>query len=168
MIVVKAEQLARMAHEGQCRKYTNEPYIVHPEAVARIVSSVTDDSVMLAAAWLHDVVEDTTVTIDMIEVGFGHDIADLVSDVTNITRKSDGNRRIRKEIERKHLAAASPKAKTIKLADMLDNLLSIIEYDPNFALIYVMEKRALLEVLVEGDKSLYLAVKKMIDSFTIS
>jgi (p)ppGpp synthase/HD superfamily hydrolase len=104
----------------------------------------------------------------MIEVGFGHDIADLVSDVTNITRKSDGNRRIRKEIERKHLAAASPKAKTIKLADMLDNLPSIIEYDPNFALIYVMEKRALLEVLAEGDKSLYIAVKKIIDSFTIS
>jgi (p)ppGpp synthase/HD superfamily hydrolase len=165
MIVVKAEQLARVAHEGQYRKYTHEPYIVHPEAVARIVASVTDDSVMLAAAWLHDVVEDTSVTIDMIEAGFGPEIASVVSDVTNVTKKSDGNRQYRKGVERQHLAGASPKAKTVKLADILHNVPDIIKNDPGFARTYVAEKQAVLEVLVGGDETLYAAAKQIIDGF---
>jgi len=165
MIVVKAEQLARTAHEGQFRKYSGEPYIVHPEAVANIVASVTDDPVMLAAAWLHDVVEDTNVTIDMIEAGFGPEIASVVSDVTNVTKKSDGNRQYRKGIERQHLANASPKAKTVKLADILHNVPDIIKNDPGFARTYVEEKKAALEVLVGGDEGLYAVAKQMIDGF---
>jgi (p)ppGpp synthase/HD superfamily hydrolase len=168
MIVVKAEQLARTAHQGQFRKYTGEPYIVHPEAVANIVASVTDDPVMLAAAWLHDVVEDTNVTIDMIEAGFGPEIASVVADVTNITKKSDGNRQYRKGIERQHLAGASPKAKTVKLADILHNVPDIIRNDPGFARTYVAEKQAVLEVLIGGDERLYAAAKQMIDEFVRS
>jgi (p)ppGpp synthase/HD superfamily hydrolase len=165
MIVVKAEQLARIAHQGQFRKYTGEPYIIHPEAVANIVASVTDDPVMLAAAWLHDVVEDTSVTIDMIEAGFGPEIASVVSDVTNITKKSDGNRQYRKGVERQHLAGASPKAKTVKLADILHNVPDIIKNDPGFAHTYVAEEQAILEVLIGGDEGLYAVAKQMIDGF---
>jgi (p)ppGpp synthase/HD superfamily hydrolase len=168
MIVVKAEQLARAAHQGQFRKYTGEPYIVHPEAVANIVATVTDDPVMLAAAWLHDVVEDTNVTIDMIEAGFGPEIASVVSDVTNITKKSDGNRQYRKGMEKQHLAGASPKAKTVKLADILHNVPDIIKNDPGFARTYVAEKQAVLEVLVGGDEGLYAVAKQMIDGFLAS
>jgi (p)ppGpp synthase/HD superfamily hydrolase len=168
MIVVKAEQLARTAHQGQFRKYTGEPYIVHPEAVANIVASVTDDSVMLAAAWLHDVVEDTSVTIDMIEAGFGPEIASVVADVTNITKKSDGNRQYRKGIEKQHLAGASQKAKTVKLADILHNVPDIIRNDPGFARTYVAEKQAVLEVLIGGDENLYAAAKQIIDGFLAS
>jgi (p)ppGpp synthase/HD superfamily hydrolase len=168
MIVVKAEQLARAAHEGQFRKYTHEPYIVHPEAVARIAASVTDDPVILAACWLHDVVEDTSVTIDMIEAGFGPEIAAVVADVTNVTKKSDGNRQYRKSVERQHLAGASSKAKTVKLADILHNVPDIIMNDPGFARTYVAEKQAVLEVLVGGDEGLYAAAKKLMDEFTLS
>ena len=65
-VVSRAAAFAKAAHESidQRRKYSNAPYIVHPEAVARTVSSVTDDVATIAAAWLHDVVEDTPVTIE--------------------------------------------------------------------------------------------------------
>lgn len=166
LMIAKAEQLARTAHEGQKRKYTSEPYIVHPEAVACKVAAVADDPVMIAAAWLHDVVEDTTVTIDMIEIGFGHEVAVLVAALSN--NKSDGNRQRRKALEVERLAASSPKAKTIKLADILDNVPSMIEHDPNFAVIYVDEKRVLLESLVGGDETLYAATKQLLDDFVKS
>ena len=66
--IERAAEFAKAAHEGidQRRKYTNEPYIVHPQLVAEIVSSVTDDEDMICAAWLHDVVEDTPVTLEEI------------------------------------------------------------------------------------------------------
>ena len=163
ILIAKAEQLARTAHEGQRRKYTDEPYIVHPESVARMVASATGSVQAIAAAWLHDVVEDTTVTIDMIETGFGHEIASLVVALTN--NKADGNRARRKATEVNRLAVASPKAKTIKLADILDNIPSIIEYDPDFAVTYVSEKCVLLESLVGGDEMLYAAARQLIDEF---
>ena len=80
-IVKKAQVFAIAAHAAvqQKRKYTNEPYIVHPAEVASIVAGVegsTED--MVAAAWLHDVVEDTGVTITDINLNFGADIAALV------------------------------------------------------------------------------------------
>jgi (p)ppGpp synthase/HD superfamily hydrolase len=165
MIVSKAERLARIAHDGQLRKYDCQPYIVHPEAVFKIVSSVTNDPAILAAAWLHDTVEDTNVTIEMIEAGFGKEIASIVLEVTNVAEKFDGDRQRRKELEKQHLAKASSKAKTVKLADMLDNVPSIIKNDPKFARTYVAEKKAVLEVLAGGDEQLYAAAKLMIDQF---
>ncbi|NDF14778.1 HD domain-containing protein, partial [bacterium] len=53
-LVEKARQFATLAHEGQVRKYTGQPYIVHPEEVAGIVSTVPHTEAMLAAAFLHD------------------------------------------------------------------------------------------------------------------
>jgi (p)ppGpp synthase/HD superfamily hydrolase len=161
----KAERLIYDAHKGQFRRYTNEPFVVHPLAVAQLVSYVTDDEATIVAALLHDVIEDTTVTKEMIEAGFGLEISALVSEVTNVTKKSDGNREWRKAREREHLAVASPRAKTIKLADILDNVPSIIKYDPGFARIYVVEKKALLEFLAEGNESLYFDAKRLIDDF---
>ena len=74
-VVIRAAEFARRAHASidQRRKYTHAPYIVHPKAVADIVAGVTDDPAMIAAAWLHDVVEDTPITIaeveELVEVG---------------------------------------------------------------------------------------------------
>ena len=64
-MIKKARQFAQQAHAAfdQRRKYTGEPYIVHPAEVARLVASVSNDEAMICAAWLHDVVEDTEVTI---------------------------------------------------------------------------------------------------------
>lgn len=71
------------AESGQRRKYTDEPYIVHPTAVVELVRSVTDDPVMLAAAWLHDTVEDTATTLNDIENHFGPEVARLVEMLTD-------------------------------------------------------------------------------------
>jgi len=163
-VVRKAADFAKTAHESidQRRKYTNEPYIVHPRAVAEIVSSITDDESTIAAAWLHDVVEDTPITIEQITDEFGADIARLVADLTKPSTKNDGDRRQRKEIDRQHTARADPRAKTIKLADLIDNLSDIATSDPGFATMYLNEKELQLQVLAEGHPELFKRVQVII------
>lgn len=165
-LVNKAAEFARAAHESidQRRKYSNQPYIVHPQAVAEIVASITDDEVMVAAAWLHDVVEDTPVTIEEIAEEFGTEVAGLVSDLTNPSTKSDGNRKQRKAIDRAHTAEADPRAKTIKLADLIHNLPDIASSDPGFARVYVSEKELQLLVLTEGHPELYERAAEVVEN----
>lgn len=67
----------------------------------------------------------------------------------------DGLRKHRKAKDREHTAKASPQAKTIKLADLIDNTRSIVERDPEFAKVYLAEKALLLEVLRDGDATLW-------------
>lgn len=157
-IYQKAHIYAMAAHAavGQKRKYTNEPYIVHPVEVARIlienVCWVTQD--MLAAAMLHDVVEDTQCTHTDIHLAFGFDISVLVRGLTDISKATDGNREVRKAIDRDHLAAGSAEVQTIKLADMISNTKSIVTHDLNFARVYLGEKSKLLDVLTKADPAL--------------
>jgi (p)ppGpp synthase/HD superfamily hydrolase len=151
----KAFAMYHHAAIGQVKKYTGEPYIYHPAAVVEIVRSVPHTEAMLAAAWLHDTVEDTNATIEDIEREFGIEVAGLVEMLTDTSRPGDGNRRVRKEADRQHTAMASPAAKTIKLADLIDNTLSIVRHDPKFAAVYLAEKAALLEVLREGNSDLW-------------
>lgn len=146
---------AAAAHGDQNRKYTDEPYIVHPIAVAQLLMSVTDDFDIIAAGILHDVIEDTHKTRGDIEVAFNKRIADLVFEVSDISKHDDGNREIRKEIDRAFLSIASADAKTIKLADMIDNTKTIKEHDPDFAKVYLKEMVRLLDVLKEGDSLLW-------------
>ena len=138
----------------QRRKYTGEPYIIHPAAVAELVRGVPHTTAMLCAAWLHDVVEDTPITLNEIEHEFGHEIAALVEMLTDISGPNDGNRATRKALDKAHLATASAAAKTIKLADLVDNTDSIMAFDPHFAKVFLREKALLLEVLKEGDVTL--------------
>src|SRR5262249_6200576 len=74
------------------RKYSKQPYDVHLKAVAELVAAVTDDPEMIAAAWLHDVVEDTPVTLDDVEKEFGAAVARLVDGLTDVSRPGDGHR----------------------------------------------------------------------------
>jgi len=166
-VVAEALVFAYKAHDGQVRKYTGEPYIVPPISVAALVASITDNQGIIAAALLHDTVEDTDVTIADIHQEFGGYIAAWVSDLTDVSKPEDGNRASRKAIDLQHTARALPPAKTIKLADLIDNSKSILERDPNFAVYYMKEKRALLEVLKEGDKTLYVTAKKIVDDYFI-
>lgn len=157
-IVRKAQVYAMAAHAavGQRRKYTNEPYIVHPAEVASIVASVPGSTPdMVAAAWLHDVVEDTGCTFTDIHMAFGIDIATLVGWLTDVSRPEDGNRATRKAMDRAHTAEAPAEAQTIKLADLISNSRSIMQHDPEFARVYLEEKRLLLEVLTKGDPELH-------------
>lgn len=157
MAVAQAEAFATGAHgaTGQKRKYTNEPYIVHPESVAKIVGSSYGSEDMIAAAWLHDVVEDTAVTQKMIYNFFGPIISSYVYWLTDVSTKDDGNRATRKTIDRDHLSLAPSQAQTIKLADLIDNTESIMKYDKEFAKVYMEEKRLLLNVLTRGNKELW-------------
>jgi hypothetical protein len=156
-LIKNAKIYATQAHQriDQRRKYNDLPYHVHLEAVADLVASVTNDEEIIAAAWLHDVVEDTPATLEDLEKEFGTSVAQLVKELTDISRPSDGNRARRKAIDREHLAKASPRAKTIKLADMIHNSRDITQHDPHFARIYLAEMSALLNVLGEGDSKLY-------------
>lgn len=150
-----AEGFCKAAHHFQKRKYTNEPYYIHCQEVAHIVSTVNLRPQVIAAAWLHDVLEDTPITEAYLLSCFGQEITQLVKEVTDVSKKTDGNRVRRKEIDRQHLAHSSRYGATIKLADLIHNTQSIVKYDPDFARIYLDEKEQLLEVLQHGDVELW-------------
>jgi (p)ppGpp synthase/HD superfamily hydrolase len=162
-VVRKAQVYAMAAHAavGQRRKYTGDPYIVHPAEVAKIVAGVpgaTPD--MVAAAWLHDVVEDTGCTFNDIHMGFGIDIATLVGWLTDVSKPEDGPRWYRKKLDREHTAQAPAEAQTIKLADLISNTKSIMAHDEKFAKVYLEEKRLLLDVMTRGDAGLMAEARK--------
>ena len=142
---------------GQKRKYTGEDYWRHPVEVLvillQVIPNVTD--AMKCAALLHDVVEDTGVKLETISELFGPVVADYVEQLTDVSRPEDGNRAARKAIDLAHTAKACPEVQSIKLADLISNSRSILERDPVFAVTYLAEKRALLEVLRDGDPELY-------------
>lgn len=161
--VARAWLFARNAHEGQFRKYTHEPYIVHPVEVMEIVRSVEHTEDMLIAALLHDVVEDCGICLTEISWLFGTDVALYVHDLSDVSCPEDGNRVKRKEIDREHTAQAYPEAKTIKLADLISNSQSILQHDKKFAVTYIKEKELLLEVLTEGDPMLYAQAKQIVE-----
>ena len=154
-LVDRALSFATLAHGDQRRKYTGEMYIVHPIEVMEIVKTVPHDDAMLAAALLHDVVEDTAVTLEEIRTSFGDDVASLVDDLTDVSKPEDGNRKTRKALDREQSAQTSATEQTIKLADLISNSRDILENDPHFAKVYLAEKELLLEVLTKGDKSLH-------------
>jgi hypothetical protein len=156
-LIAKARRFATEAHARieQRRKYTQQPYQVHLKSVAELVAGVTSDPEMIAAAWLHDTVEDTPATFGDLEREFGPEVTRLVADLTDVSKASDGNRAARKAIDRLHTAQASPRAKTVKLADLIDNCRDICRHDAAFARVYLGEAAALLEILTEGDARLY-------------
>jgi hypothetical protein len=162
-LVDRARLYATEAHQriNQRRKYNNEPYDVHLHEVAKLVESVSGDTEMIAAAWLHDTVEDTQATLDDIEAEFGVAVAELVEELTDVSRPGDGNRAVRKAIDRRHLAQASARAKTVKLADLIDNCKDITRHDPGFAQVYLAEMDDLLDVLQDGDVQLYKRAEKI-------
>jgi (p)ppGpp synthase/HD superfamily hydrolase len=151
-IVERARVFATAAHAavGQKRKYTGEDYIVHPTEVAGIVQAAGGTDAQIAAAYLHDVVEDTGVTIEQVAAEFGTEVAELVGWLTDASKPADGNRTVRKAIDRKHTAKAPAAAKTVKLADLISNTKSIVQHDLNFAETYLAEKMELLSVLQHG------------------
>ncbi len=155
-LVARASDFACRAHRriGQTRKYTRQPYEVHLRAVAQLTAEVTQDPEVIAVAWLHDTVEDTGTTLEQIAGTFGERVARLVGELTDVSTPSDGNRAVRKAIDRAHLAGASNEAKTVKLADLIDNCRDICTHDPGFCRVYLGEMAALLGVLDTGDPEL--------------
>jgi (p)ppGpp synthase/HD superfamily hydrolase len=157
-LILRATAYAERWHRGTPRKYTGEPYIVHPIEVAQLVASVGAGDEVVAAALLHDVVEDCGITVLQIHRAFGPDVAVLVDAVTDRYTKRNFpelNREKRKQLEVQRIAVISAPAKIIKLADMISNTQSIVLHDPEFAKVYMPEKMAMLEVLRHVARPLY-------------
>jgi (p)ppGpp synthase/HD superfamily hydrolase len=148
----RAAEFAAKAHYGQVRKYTGEPYFTHPVNVAGLVRDAGGTDEMIAAAYLHDTLEDTDTHWWDLYDEFGPTVMAYVLWLTDPSLQ--GNRAYRKAAARAQLATAPPEVQTIKLADLIDNTASIVQNDPKFAKVYLEEKRLLLQVLIKGDPDL--------------
>lgn len=127
-IISKAMMFAIAAHSGQYRKDSRTPAIIHAMEAAVIASTLTADQEVMAAALLHDTVEDTDVTADQIQAMFGRKIADLVANETENKRRemsSESSWMIRKQESIQDLqAAADINVKILWLSDKLSNMRS--------------------------------------------
>lgn len=164
-LIARARRYATEAHAriDQRRKYTGQPYEVHLKAVAGLVARAGGDPAMIAAAWLHDALEDTPATLGDLEREFGADVAALVADLTDVSRPADGNRAARRAIDRAHSAQAAPRAQTVKLADLIDNCRDLVRHDPHFARTWTAEMALLLDVLVAGDARLHAQARRTLE-----
>jgi (p)ppGpp synthase/HD superfamily hydrolase len=122
-LIEQARLFSMNAHKGQTRRLSSEPYFIHPEAVATILSDAGLPPEVVAAGYLHDTVEDTEVIISEVREKFGEKVASIVAGNTEDKTKSWEER---KEHTIKELKTASFEIKCLIAADKLDNLKSII------------------------------------------
>src|SRR5579862_6749878 len=132
-VIRRAFELADGAHEGQ-RRASGESYIEHPLAVASILAEMELDRETIAAAILHDVVEDTTITSDEVADYFGPEIAQLVEGVTKLTRipyQSKEDAQV-ENLRKMFMAMAKDiRVIIIKLADRLHNMRTLASLPPD-------------------------------------
>ncbi len=124
----RAILFAVKAHAGTERRGKGFPYIVHPMEAMEIVATISPDQELLAAAALHDTVEDTDVTVEQIREEFGERVAGLVaseSDVMIQGLSEEDSWRARKQAAIDRLAAAPRDAKIVALGDKLSNMRAI-------------------------------------------
>lgn len=160
------QDYADWAHGAQMRKFVPERYITHPIRVMEICQSVTQDETMLAAALLHDVLEDTPVQAEELLDFLRHVLPQaaatrtlqLVVDLTDIYTHHQypaWNRRKRKAHEVERLQAISADAQTVKYADIIDNSKELAYLDTDFAAVFLRECRTLLRHMTKGNPLLY-------------
>lgn len=164
-VLEKIHQYADTAHDAQLRRYTPDRYIVHPARVMETCRNYDNRLPILAAALLHDVLEDTAVKENEM-LAFLYEVMDkdnaektlaLVIEMTDVYVKEvypNLNRRKRKAKELERIAETSPDAQTIKYADIIDNSSEIALNDPDFATRYLLECKAILKVADKGNPEL--------------
>lgn len=156
---------ADQSHGDQVRKYTGERYIAHPVRVMETVREFYPNLPVLAAALLHDVLEDTPVSpeemrdtlMEVMDPAHASKTMSLVIELTDVYVKKNYprlNRRIRKEKEALRLASVSRDAQTIKYADIIDNVTDIVNQDVDFAKVFVQEAKKMLIGMASGDARL--------------
>jgi GTP diphosphokinase / guanosine-3',5'-bis(diphosphate) 3'-diphosphatase len=130
LLIARAWNFSADRHAKQKRKGdAQEPYVNHLAEVAELVATATEgrDANLVAAAVLHDTVEDTaTLPCELASI-FNADVADLVSEVTDDKRLDKAER---KRLQVEHAAAITPRAKILKLADKTSNLRSLVKSPP--------------------------------------
>lgn len=172
--VIDAYCFAEKAHKGQLRKFSGLPYFSHPKGVARIVAELMDSELLVASALLHDVVEDTPITIDEIEAQFGLKVKSLVSELTSdpVEQKKLG----KKNYLLQKIINMSTEARFLKLADRFHNVLYLHEdtVPEKFLLKYYKETRFILRGLEEesmfishGETILIEKIKAVLDFLQI-
>ena len=127
-VLDRAIVFATQDHEGQFRKGTQMPYILHPMEAAAIVGTMTTDNEVIAGAVLHDVVEDTDTTVEQVCELFGERVAELVAAESEDKRENlsaEFTWKIRKQETLDHLKTASVDVKMITLGDKLSNIRAI-------------------------------------------
>ncbi len=165
-ILAKITDFGDTAHGEQTRKYTPDRYMVHPKRVMDKLRNYTDDITVLAAALLHDVLEDTPVTqsemLAFLQTVLSEEQAkrtlNLVVDLSDVYVKKDFpklNRRTRKSKELERLEKTSADSQTIKYSDIIDNTLEIVDQDPSFAKVYLSEVLQILRKLTQGNTELH-------------
>lgn len=127
-MIRKALDIANRIHYEQMRKYSDQPYIMHILRVAGKVANYTDDKDMIAAALLHDTIEDhpNKITLDFIKTEFNERVAKLVDELTNASKEMKLPRAERKRLDVEKLCTVSKEAKFIKIIDRTDNVKSLI------------------------------------------
>ena len=164
-ILAKIIEFADNAHDGQMRKYSSERYIVHPVRVMKMCRKYTDSLPVLAAAILHDVIEDTHYTENDLSTFLQNYLNEeqqnhtlqLVIELTDVYVKKNFpalNRLKRKKMELSRLMEITPEAQTIKYADIIDNANEISKNDPDFAKRYLQECYDIISVLTKGNPEL--------------
>ena len=124
-MIFKAIEFSTKAHTGLYRKGTKIPYITHPLNVAQILIEYECSESVVTAGILHDTLEDTQATVDVIRDAFGYEVADLVNAVSEPNKSDTWENRKAHTI--KHLKTASPEVLMISLADKMDNIKKIRE-----------------------------------------
>ena len=173
-ILQKVTAFAGQAHGDQRRKFVDEPYINHPVRVMEICRQYNSTIEVLTAALLHDVLEDTTASVEEIktflliimdEENTLHTIK-LVEELTDIYTKKqypNWNRRERKAKETERLNKTSSEAQTIKYADIIDNSSDIKNSKDNFAMVFLLDCRSLLKTITKGDNRVYEKAVKTVE-----
>lgn len=168
-LILKAAQFAEREHRraNHFRKHSGEPYIVHPGRVAARVSIIPGISEQaVAAAWLHDTMEDCKTSEHDILQAFGVEVFDLVFELTNPSKQYPHlPREQKKKMDREHIAKGSSEAKIIKMADRIDNLKDFhmqgqYEFLKDF---YLRESTALFEVVKDANLGLATEFKTLLE-----
>ncbi|MGH9694820.1 MAG: HD domain-containing protein, partial [Bryobacteraceae bacterium] len=150
-LVQAAREYAVDKHGNQKRKSDGAAYLIHLEGVAGLlVEYGYKDSDLIAAALLHDTVEDTDATIEQLTELFGESVAQLVYWLTDAER---GSRKSRNMQTAWRLSRAPFEAKLIKLADIIDNGSAMRAHDVDIASVWLDEKRQILRMMAEVEKN---------------
>ena len=160
-VIFRAAEVAARCHEFDCRKYgLKQAYIIHPIRVAGrlmikktyLLSKMSETRfvAMVSAAYLHDVIEDTDATYEDLVEEFGEEIADLVQEMTNVSKTSGANREERKKMDRERIKNISKEGKILKLVDRIDNLEDMSQAPIDFVKLYTEESELLLKEALQG------------------
>ena len=164
----QAIDFAEEMHKGQVRKISQKQYVVHPKAVYSILKSFgITDKITLVAAWLHDTIEDTTATYNIIKKKFNKEVADLVKQLSNSAKEIVMTGK--EEYILKKMLSMDNNALTLKLADRLHNVTDIMQMSnaektylqTTYILDGLKEKRPLVKV----QKKIIRAIERYLNTY---